>query len=163
MRSNEDNCRGFRLSLGLLLLLAVYLTGCNPRNWPGFKERAAQEDARITKETQEAIKRDPVLGDLNHLCAETIPKVDGAQLLSMSHSTHSRTFISYHYGVTTPFPQIKAVFRDYFQQKEWELIGEKDANWGPPNIDFRTDTYQITVWGSSPNDTAGFSLTCAKR
>lgn len=75
----------------------VLFTGCHPMSLPILRDEARRQDERITRETDEAIKKSPKLQELNQLCTEKIPKPNGFELMNKDRDYHEETFLSYGY------------------------------------------------------------------
>jgi hypothetical protein len=129
----------------ILVTCVVYCTSCDPRGVPGFKQEAKRQDQRITRETEEAIRKSPALQELNRLCTEEIPRPDGFVLVKKSRDFHDEKFLSYGYHSTLDYQSVKRFYVDYFAQHGWKLNREKDDGWGPSEIEFRKDRYQVTI------------------
>lgn len=155
----------FRISgliTATLLAAAVCLTACDPRQLPGFKQVAKREEQRITRETDEAIKKSPVLQELDRLCTEEIPRPDGFVLVNKSRDFHEEKFLSYGYHSTLDYESVKRFYLDYFGKHGWQLTKQKDAGWGPSEIEFRKDGRRVTVYDMGAAQEVNYSLVCAK-
>lgn len=141
--------------------LTLLFTGCNPIHLPVLREEARRQDERITRETDEAIKKSPKLQELNRLCTETIPKPTEFELLYKDRDYHEETFISYAYRATLDYQTVKRFYLDYFGQNGWELKEEKDDGWGPSKIVFHKDSYRVSVYDKESGGKT-YSVVCGK-
>ena len=146
----------------VLLMAAVCATGCNPRELPGFKQLAKREEQRITRETEEAIKKSPKLQELNRLCTEEIPRPDGFVPVSKSRDFNEETFLDYGYHSTLDYQKVKTFYINYFSQHGWQLTKQKDGGWGPSEIEFRKDSHRVTISDMGKGEGTNYFLGCAK-
>lgn len=149
------------ISILAFAILILLLTGCHPMRLPILKEEARRQDERITRETEEAIKKSSKLQELNQLCTERIPKPTGFELLYKDRDYHQETFLSYSYRSALDYQSVKRFYLDYFAQNGWELKKEKDDGWGPNEIEFHKDSYRVKIydkeWGGET-----YSILCRK-
>src|SRR5205814_4525922 len=89
--------------LALLVVAFTLIGACNPREMPGFKQIAQREDARITRETDEAINKSPALQQLNQLCTHDIPLPPGFVLADKSRDFNEEKFLSYGYRASIDY------------------------------------------------------------
>lgn len=140
---------------------AVCSCSCDPRQLPGFQREAKRQDERISRETQEAIRKSPALQELDRLCAKEIPRPDGFVLEHMSRDFHEQKFLSYSYRSDTDYRKVKNFYLNYFRDHDWQLSEEKDGGWGPSRIEVRNDRYRVTVYDKERRDTGLYSIVCA--
>src|SRR5437879_5888889 len=95
--------RNSQLERVLIVAACALLAACNPREMPGFKQLAKREDARITRETDEAINKSPALQQLNQLCTHDVPVPNGFILANKSRDFNEETFLSYGYQASTDY------------------------------------------------------------
>jgi hypothetical protein len=81
----------------LLVVASTLTVACNPREMPGLKQLGRREEARIRRETEEAIKTSPALQQLNEFCTREIPVPDGFVLANKSRSVNEPRFLPYGY------------------------------------------------------------------
>lgn len=144
------------------LTATVCLTACDPRQFPGFKQEAKRQEERITRETEEAIQKSPALQELNHLCTEEIPRPEGFVLVNKSRDFNKERFLSYGYHSTLGYESVKRFYLDYFAQHGWQLTKQKDGGWGPSEIEFRKDSYGVTIYDMGAGEGENYGLVCAK-
>jgi len=145
-----------------LATLSLLFTGCNPWRLPVLKEEARRQDERITRETDEAIKKSPKLQELNRLCTEKIPRPTGFELVNKDRDYHEETFVSYGYRSVMDYQSVKRFYLDYFAQNEWELTKQKDDGWGPSMIEFRKDSYRVAIYDMGTGKGENFAIVCGK-
>jgi hypothetical protein len=121
-----------RMAAIALTLALLSFTGCvNPKTLPGIRGYVKREDERITKATEEAVKKSPLLQDLDHLCTKEISVPDDFVLVSRDMGTTStpatQTFLGYGYSSRSDYQQVKKFYKDRLLPKGWQLITEKDA------------------------------------
>lgn len=152
-----------RIIASLVFSTSVLLfSGCNPWRLPLLKEEARKQDERITRETDEAIKKSPKLQELNRLCMESIPKPTGFELLNKDRDYHEETFLGYSYRSKLDYQTVKRFYLDYFVQNGWALTEEKDDGWGPSKIEFHKDSYRVTIYDMGAADGKNYSIVCGK-
>ena len=142
--------------------LSLFFTGCNPWRLPVLNEEARRQDERITRETDEAIKKSPKLQELNQLCTEKIPRPAGFELVTKDRDYHEETFVSYGYRSMLDYQSVKRFYLDYFAQNEWEFTKQKDDGWGPSMIEFRKGSYRVTIYDMGAGDGKNYSIVCGK-
>src|SRR6266571_5197539 len=91
-----------------LALVGVSFAACNPRNMPGFSQEAKRQEDRITRETEEAIKKSPALQDLDHLCTQVLPRPERFQNVNKSRDFQNEKFLSYGYHSSLDYERVMA-------------------------------------------------------
>jgi len=151
-----------KISLLVLAIAVVSLAGCNPRGLPGFRQIAKQEEERETKETEEAIKKSPVLQELDRLCTMEIPRPDGFVLVKKFRGFHSVIFVGYGYSSVSQYQEVKNFYMKYFPQHGWLLTKEENGGGGPVYVEFSKDSYKVEVDRLSGRDGTNYTITCEK-
>ena len=139
--------------LCFVLTVSLCFSGCTPRDLPGFKQLSQREEDRITRETDEAIKKSAELQELDRLCTQQIPRPDGFVLVRKYRDFHENRFLGYGYHSTQPYPAVKEYYQRYFGEQGWQSTNEqKGGAWGDPKIEFRNDKYRVIIYdvGTSP-------------
>ena len=149
------------ISVGFMMA-AICFTACNPRELPGFRQEAKRQEERITRETEEAIKKSSALQELNHLCTEEIPRPEGFVSVNKSRDFNEERFLSYGYHSPLDYESVKRFYLDYFAQRGWQLTKQKDGGWGPSEIEFRKDSYRVTIYDMGAGEGENYGLVCAK-
>lgn len=145
-----------------LMAATSYCTGCNPWGLPGLKQQAKKEEQRITRETEEAIKKSPGLQELNRLCTEEIPRPEGFVSVNKSRDFNEEQFLSYGYHSTHDYQSVKRFYLDYFVQHGWQLKTEKDSGWGPSKLEFRKDSYGVVIYDMGAGEGENYGIVCKK-
>jgi hypothetical protein len=96
------------LAILTVVLVILGFTGCEPRQLPGFKQEAKRQDERITRETEEAIKKSPALQELDHLCTVEIPRPESFVIVNKSRDVHDGKFLSYGYHSQLDYQSVKS-------------------------------------------------------
>jgi hypothetical protein len=145
------------------LFSLLLLTAClNPQNNPVFRRIAKQSDERIAKQTEEDLKKSPVLQEIDRLCTQHIPILDGFHLVRRMSWQSDNPFLSYSYNSSADFQTVRTFYKDYFSRNGWELRRDKVGGWGPPwEGSFRSNGYQITIT-YMPNDESNYGFFCQK-
>jgi hypothetical protein len=146
----------------LLIMAAVGFTACDPRQLPGFKQEARRQEERITRETEEAIKKSPALQELDRLCAQEIPRPDGFIPVNKYGDLVEGRYLGYGYHSGIDYQGVKSFYLNYFTQHGWQLTKEKEAGWGPSEIEFRKNGYQVTVSDVVRGKEINYFLHCEK-
>jgi hypothetical protein len=152
-----------RLILVGLLMDTVCLTACDPRGLPGFKQEAKRQEERITRETEEAIKKSTTLQELHHLCTEQIPRPEGFVLVNKFRGLHGEIFLGYGYHSPLDYQSVRRFYTNYFNQHGWQLTKQKDGGWGPSKIEFRKEGHEVMISESGSQDEGiNYFLECVK-
>lgn len=146
----------------LALALILLFTGCNPWRLPVLKEVAKRQDERITRETDEALKKSPKLQELNQLCTEKIPRPPGFELVSKDRDYHEETFMTYGYRSKLDYQTVKRFYLDYFAQNGWVLAEDKNDGWGDQKIEVHKDSYRVTIYDMGAGEGRHYSIVCGK-
>lgn len=149
------------LKLFLILLLVSGVTACI-RQLPAFKREAKRQSERMTRETQEAIKKNPKLQELENLCAKQIPLPEGFVLTQLGRDFHESKFLAYHYRSKERYDTVKQFYLTYFGKQNWQLTSQKDKGWGPSHIEFRNETYQVKIYDLEEFDGPVYGIVCSK-
>jgi hypothetical protein len=130
----------------ILLAAILYCAGCNPSGLPGIKEYAKRQEEEEAKYTEEVLKESPVMRELDRLCSKEIPLFDGFVLLS-KHAYYPRkpVFLTYHYQSEADYQKVKVFYEDYFEKNGWQFTNQKENGWGPDELKFRNDKYQVII------------------
>lgn len=134
------------LGITVLLISIVLLTQCNPTRLPGLRQIAKRQEERITKETEEAIKRSSKLQELDHLCTQEIPHPVDAILIKRYRDFRGETFLGYGYHSKADYQNVKRFYTDHFADHGWQLTYQKDSGWGPRELEFHKDAYTVKVY-----------------
>lgn len=143
-----------------LVVVTVCVAACDPRGFPGFKQLAKQQEERITRETEEAIKTSPVLQDLDRLCTQEIPRPEGFVPINKYKDLHGERFLGYGYQSKADFSSVKSFYVSYFAQHGWNLTKQNDAKWGPSSVVFRNQKYQVKVYDAGQDGEINYFLHC---
>ena len=152
------------LTVKVLLAAATFLlAGCvDLRKLPGIKERVKQEDARATRETDEAIKSSPVFQELNRLCTEELPLPDGFNLVTKDRSIHTGPFLEYGYYSEADYQKVKSFYLDYFTRNGWRVADQKDDGWGPKHLEVRRGSHKVKIYHGGMGKEVNYKVHCGK-
>jgi hypothetical protein len=151
-----------RLTHIVLLIVAVCFTGCNPWRLPGFKQEAKRQDERITRETDEAIRKSAGLQELDHLCTQEIPRPSKFALDRKYRDYNEEKFLGYGYQSDADYQSVKSFYLKYFNEHGWQIIKEKDGGWGPSEIEFGNERYRLTVYDKGKSEGGTYDVVCAR-
>jgi hypothetical protein len=145
------------------LVLLLFLTAClNPRNNPVFRKLAKDSDERIAKQTEKDLKESPVLQEIDRLCTQQIPILDGFHLVRRLSWHSDNPFLSYHYNSAADFQTVRTFYKDYFSRNGWELRHDQVGGWGPPwDATWRNKDYSVSIT-YQPGDESNYSVFCQK-
>jgi hypothetical protein len=148
--------------LSFLGVACALFANCNPREMPGFKQIAQREGARITRETDEAIKKSPALHELNQLCTRDIPLPPCFALAYKSRDFDEEKFLSYYYRASIEYKDVKRFYLDYLPPRNWQLAEQKDGGWGPSKLVFRREAYEVIIYDKEYGNDTFYSVVCRK-
>jgi len=146
----------------LVVVASTLTVACNPREMPGIKQLGRREEARITRETDEAIKTSPVLQQLNELCTRKIPLPDGFVLANKARSVNEPIFLSYGYRASIDYETVKRFYLDYLPKQGWQLTEQKDGGWGPSRLTFHRKDFKVIINDKQYGDDALYFIECVK-
>jgi hypothetical protein len=146
----------------VLLALSAGSIACNPRVLPGFKEETKRQEERITKETEEAIKKSPALQQLDHLCTQEISRPEGFISVKKSRDFNEEKFVSYGYHSSLDYQSVKRFYLDYSSQHGWQLTKQKDGGWGPSELEFRKDSFAVIIYDMGGGEGENYAVVCKK-
>jgi hypothetical protein len=138
------------------------LIACNPREMPGFKQIAKREDARITRETDEAIQNSPGLQELERLCTLDIPSPTDFVLVQKSRDFNEQKFLIYYYRSGMTYERVKTFYSDFLRQHGWQLTEQKDCCWGPSKLVFRRDSFSVTIYDKEYGEDTSYVVECSR-
>lgn len=153
-----------RMRILVLLISTVALaviSACNPRQLPGFKQEAKRQEERVTRETDEAIKKSPALQELAHLCTEEIPRPQDFVQSRKYRDVNGEKFVGYAYNAKVDYSSVRSFYVDYFTQHGWQLTNQKDGGWGPSGLEFRNDKYKVKIYDKGQPD-GSYDIVCAR-
>ena len=151
-----------RILTWVLLAAFASMTACNPRQLPGFKQEAKQQQEKITRQTEEAILKSPALQELDRFCTKEIPRPKDFILVERDWDHHNETFLGYGYRSESDFNTVKKFYLDYFAEQRWQVTGQKEGGWGPSYVEFRKDGYKVKVYELNGENDVNYSLHCEK-
>lgn len=152
----------FKIPLILLIALAVGLTGCDPRRLPGFKREAKRQEELTTRETEAAINRSPTFQEINHLCTQEIPRPSDFLLVNKYMSLREEKFLGYGYRSALDFGSIKSFYITNLTERGWQLVRQKDGGWGPSEMEFRKEGFQVIISNTIGGEEIKYFVHCAK-
>lgn len=149
------------VKLFLILLLVSGITACI-RQLPAFQREAKRQDAIMTRETVEAIKKFPVLQELDKLCTQEIPRPDGFVFTHQSWDFHENRWLVYHYRSKDDYKTVKQFYMTYFAKQGWRITNQKDEGWGPSRIEFGNEKYRVKIEDLTGLDGPSYAVLCEK-
>ena len=138
----------------------MYATSC-VRNNPIFRRIAQAEDQKRAKAADEAIAKSPVLQELDHLCTKEIPLFAGFEANGRFTSYPQKTALHYYYRSPAAYSSVKQFYVKYFANSGWTLTLQDEDTWGPDRLQFKKDTYRVTLNHGGLGD-ADYAIDCDK-
>ena len=147
----------------LLTLLSALTSSClNPRNNPIFRKLAKDSAERIAKQTEEDLKKSPVLQEIDRLCIQEIPIFEGFRLVRKESWQSRNPFLSYSYSSTADFQPVRTFYKDYFSRKGWQLRHDQVGGWGPAwHATWRNQNHSVSIT-YQPEDESNYGMFCQK-
>lgn len=163
MRFGASSMKKKLFPLFLLLTILSALTAClNPRNNPVFRKLAKDSDERIAKQTEKDLKESPVLQEIDRLCIQEIPTLEGSHLVRRVSWKSRNPFLSYSFSSKADFQTVRSFYKDYFSRNGWELRHDQVGGWGPPwHATWRNKDYSVSIT-YQPEDESNYGFFCQK-
>jgi hypothetical protein len=143
----------------LISLFFIFLTGCNFKELPIVKDLIVKNREEATKYTEEAIKNSPELQELDKMCSQ-IPLPKDFKFISKGGLDDQAISLSTYYYSETSYQEAKQLFKDYFNQKGWNLIKEDDSY--PKVIEFKDNTFLVSLQYGGMGSDVNYSIYCEK-
>jgi hypothetical protein len=161
----KDNLVKFGLSLVFLVGISFSMTGCAYiRNLPLVKEKVLEDQKERTQKTEEAVKKDSILRELDDLCSD-LPKPIDFEFAFKDKSVERANklyYIDHIYLSVINYKEVRKFYLDYLSKEGWKV--EEDIDIGGKWINFKKDNYEIQVYyGAGGKDDAGkytYGITC---
>jgi hypothetical protein len=141
-----------------IFVILHLMIACNPRALPFIKDRLKANDEINTKNTEEAVKTDEKLKELDDLC-KTIPIPDSFKFYSKDRSVRGSDLIFVHYYSDDNFNDSDKYFREYFLSNQWSLTEDNGVN---RITEFRKNGKRIVVQYGGIGVDANYGFTCAR-
>src|SRR5690606_24310489 len=103
----------------IVLIAALLLSACNPREFPPFKKYSEWSEKEITRQTEEAIKNDPELAELDSVCKQ-VPVPESFEFIRKGGLDDERVTLSTYYFSHMRYEDARLVWDDYFQRTGWK-------------------------------------------
>lgn len=145
----------FLLLMSVLILTTV---NCNPRELPIVKETLKEADINRTEATEDAIKNNPELQELDNACKQ-IPLPDQFKMVAKHLAPGKPPALSYYYFSNETFDDSDKFFKDYFQKNGWKSVENKSLN---RISEFRNDNNRIVIQYGGIGVDANYSIFCEK-
>ena len=149
--------------LGLIGLMALLssLSACNPWRLPLLSKEAKNQEERITRETEEAIKKSSALQELDRICTQEIPRPDQSEPLRKYKSLRDEKFLGYGYRSTLSYDQLRDFYLQRLPNMGWQLSGQKEG-WGPSETAFRRNGFELKISEAPPGGPITYYLHCER-
>jgi hypothetical protein len=163
VQGQMSNCTDLKLPNRALSLTFVVLclTGCNPTKLPGLRTLAKKEDERMQRLAEEAIKKNPLFRELDHLCREEVPLFPGFVLVGKHASSNERRFLTYFFSSKAEFTDVRDFYKKYFLRNNWQIAEQGEGGWGSDVSEFRSGSYRFILYHEGLGD-ADFAFHCEK-
>ncbi|MCU0238818.1 MAG: hypothetical protein MUC29_05195 [Pyrinomonadaceae bacterium] len=134
------------------------ISGCNPKGLPFIKEYLRKNDELNTKQTNEDIKTNAKLKELDDLC-KSIPLPDSFKFYGKQRSYKHSNLLSFYYYSEDSFDKSDKHFREYFLSNGWKLFEENYVN---RITELRKDDKAITIQYGGIGIDANYSFACKR-
>src|SRR4051794_30365116 len=94
-------------------IVIFILTSCS---LSGFRQAAKEEEQRISRVTDQAIEKSPLLQELNRLCDQEIAHPPDFVFESKSMDTVSGGYLTFHYNSALEFATVKEFYKNHLTQ-----------------------------------------------
>lgn len=152
----------FYLSLFVAFSLLILISGCHPRNLPGFRQLSEQQERQMRKVADEKIEKQPVFQELNKLCTQEIPIYEGFSLINIHLSWNEEKYLTYFYFSDADWRKVRVFYKDYFAKNSWQIIEDYDTNWGSNKIEVKKDSYRVILYNNGLGEDANYGFHCEK-
>lgn len=144
----------------LFCLISIVFTACNPRESPGIKQLAKQYEAFTTKQTDEAIKTNPALQEVEATCKQIPLPSDFVFEWKGGLNDDQVMALSYYYASETKYGEARLLWNDYFLLNGWVAAKEEDTF--PRNLRFKNTQYEVSIYHGGMGTRTQYSIHCEK-
>lgn len=144
----------------ILILLLLWITGCNPKELPIFKEAREQNEKLITEQTEKAIKNSPELQELDNVCKQ-IPLPSDFKFVWKGGLDDQKLSLSTHYYSETSYEEAKNIFNDYFSKNNGKLVKVKEGNISKI-LEYQKENYRVVIQYGGMGKGVNYFIYCEK-
>jgi len=144
----------------LLLPLICTFAGCNVREVSLFKKLAQSSDEEITRQTEEAIKKDPDLQELNRICMD-IPLPQNSHLVRKGGPDDQHKSIWVLYKTPASFDDLERGWLSHFQTSTWRLKERRDSSL-MRILEFESQQSSVEIQYGGMGESANVAFGCKK-
>lgn len=143
-------------SIFTLLTSTFSFTGCiHPKEILFGKENIKRADEESTRKAEEAIKKSPVLQELDKMCAD-IPKPENFKFYSKYKGNQS-IFVSQTFISPADYWELMKFYKPYFEENGWQLVEEEGTS-----CKFKKGVYELSIFNATDMNEAFYSFSCKK-
>ncbi len=146
--------------LFVVLFAALLLSACNPREFPSFKKYSEWSEKEITRQTEEAIKNDPELGELDSVCKQ-VPVPENFKFMRKGGLDDERITLSTFYFSNMRYEDARLVWDDYFHRSGWRLVRRNEGRISKVS-EFRNASYGVIIQFGGMGKSVNYSIFCEK-
>ncbi len=148
------------IDLSLLVLFSLALAGCIPSGTPGIKQLTKKFDEIATKQTDDAIKKSPVLQEVESVCKQIPLPPDFEIVKKGGLNDDGLLVLDYYYTSETKYEPARLLWNTYFADNGWEAKKEEDSY--PRQLEFNNLKYKVSIQYGGMGDRAQYSIACQK-
>jgi hypothetical protein len=154
---NKENVQNY-FTMPVAVIILFLTLGCNPRALPFIRDKLKANDEMNTKNTEEAVKTDEKLRELDDLC-KSIPLPDSFKFYSKSRSVKGSDLIFVYYYSDDDFNNSDKYFREYFSSNQWSVTEDNSVN---KTTEFRKDDKRIVIQYGGIGIDANYAFSCKR-
>jgi len=156
----KHSIKNIFIYLSSLAFLSLALAGCILRGTPGIKQLTKKFDEIATKETDDAIKKSPVLQEIETVCKQIPLPPDFEFIAKGGLNDDGLLFLDYYYASNTKYEQARVLWNTYFADNGWEAKKEEDSY--PRHLEFKNSRFSVSIYYGGMGDRAQYSVGCQK-
>lgn len=149
-------------TLGVAVLsLTVFMSACvNPNKLPGLRSQAEREEARLNRESEEAVKNSPLLQQLDSFCTSHVPPALGFVGVNRHLDFRGRKALIYGYHSNASFATVKQEYKNRLLPEGWKVTREEDHTWGESRLTLVGGSYSIDIYDVGSGQGVNYKIHC---
>ena len=144
----------------VVLIVALLLSACNPREFPPFKKFSEWSEKEATRQIEEAIKNDPELAELDSVCKQ-VPVPEDFKFIWKGGLDDQKVSFSTYYFSHIRYEDARRIWDDYFHRNDWKLVGRKEGRISKVS-EFRNASYRVIIQFGGMGKSVNYSIYCEK-
>lgn len=150
----------FLVAILVTLIGAFLSSACNPRELPPFKKLSEWSEKETTRQTEEAIKNDLALQEVDGIC-KNIPLSGDFEFLWKARLDERRLILAHHYVSDVHFDEARVRWVKYFSDNGWSLEKWIDGK-RTKRLEFSSSDYRVIIEHQPSNHTMNYAIYCEK-